>query len=370
MNILWLSWKDEGHPLAGGAEAVSSTIRKRMAADGHNVKLLTARYPKSTQHETVDGVDIYRGGGRFGVYWHAFRYFRKNLRSWPDIIVDEMNTLPFGAAFYAKKPAVLLTYQLARQVWFYQMIFPISLVGYLLEPVYLFALSWKYRQVLTESDSTRQDLARYGFDPKNVTVFRVDLSLEPVKQLAKKSEPRQILSLGAVRPMKRTLHAVKGFEAARDDNPELRLVVAGSTEGPYGQKVTQYIDSSRHKEAITVLGRVSHEERLKLMRESALIVVTSIKEGWGLIITEAASQGTPAVAYDTDGLRDSVQDGKTGLLVARGDTKALGAAINQMLANGADYETFRHGAWQWSKQFTAENSYRDFWKGLKKLIKT
>jgi hypothetical protein len=43
------------------------------------------------------------------------------------------------------------------------------------------------------------------------------------------------------------------------------------------------------------------------MAESHLLVATSVREGWGLVVSEAAALGTPTVAYDVDGLRDSVR---------------------------------------------------------------
>ena len=363
MNILWFSWKDEGHPQAGGAETVSADLRRQLVENGHAVTLITAQYPGSASQDEKNGVKIFRGGGRFGVYWQARKLYKKHLRDWPDLVVDEMNTIPFASAFYAKSRSVLLTYQLARKVWFYQMVFPISLVGYLIEPLYLFLISKKYSSIVTESESTRADLQRFGFDGSKIHVFRVGSYLKPVDALPATKKMNQVLSLGAVRPMKRTLHAVKGFEYARDQNPELTLVMAGDMSDPYAKKVSEYIKASRHADAITVLGRISSEEKLQLMRDSAVIVVTSIKEGWGLIITEAASQGTPAVAYDADGLRDSVQDQKTGLLARAGDPKAVGAAINQLLADKQLYETMRKTAWEWNKQFTFENSYKDFTQG-------
>lgn len=365
MNVLWFSWKDELHPLAGGAETVSSEIRKRLVKDGHTVRLITARYEGSSETENINGVRVYRCGRRFGVYWAAYKLFKKKFKNWPDLIIDEMNTLPFGCAFYTKKRTVLLAYQLARQVWFYQMVFPLSLVGYLIEPLYLFALSRKYETVLTESESTRQDLKRYGFNPKSVHVFRIGMALKPVEKLKPKHNMHTVLLLGALRPMKRTLHAVKGFEKARDHNPQLRLLVAGDVSSAYGKKVANYVIRSRHHDAIEILGRVTNEKRIQLLQDASVIVVTSVKEGWGLIVTEANSQGTPAVAYDTDGLRDSIQDGKTGFLVPSGNTKSLGSAINSILSEPTNYERLRTKAWSWSKEFTFNNSYQDFLSVIK-----
>lgn len=365
MNVLWFSWKDINHPQAGGAETVSYELMKHLVADGHSVKLITSQYADSSAEDVIDGIQVRRMGGRFSVYFSAFRFFRKNLKSWPDLVIDEMNTIPFGAAFYAKKRTVLLTYQLARRVWFYQMIFPVSLIGYLLEPVYLFLLSRKYKEVVTESESTKQDLKNYGFSAEKTKVIRIGMHLAPLEKLDTKPDMNTVLFLGALRPMKRTLDAVRGFEHARDSNTSLRLKVAGDNGSAYGRKVMDHIQNSRHKNAIQALGRVNDEDRLKFLREASVIVVTSVKEGWGLIVTEANSQGTPAVAYDTDGLRDSVQDGKTGSLVPSGNTEALGRAINSMLSEPKNYERLRNNAWTWSKDFNFDNSYQDFLSAIK-----
>lgn len=360
MNIVWFSWKDIKHPYAGGAETVSWQIMSRLARDGHKVRLITARYDGSSEHEILDGIEIFRAGGRLSVYPRAFRTFRKQMAGWPDLIIDEMNTLPFGCGFYSRKPRVLLTYQLARRVWFFQARFPVSVIGFMLEPFYLFALSRRYKTVLTESESTRRDLARFGFPKKNVSVFRVSIDLKPLASLGKKQDPDNVLVLGALRPMKQTLSAIKGFEFARDKNPDLTLTLAGDTSGPYAAKVLKYIERSRHTAAIKVLGRVSAAEKNEVMRRAGVILVTSVKEGWGLIVTEANSQGTPAIAFDTDGLRDSVQDGKTGIIVKAGDEQALGGAINTLLGDRKSYDGIRRKAWESSKQYTFDNSYADF----------
>jgi glycosyltransferase involved in cell wall biosynthesis len=360
MNIVWFAWKDINHPAAGGAENISWQIMRRLAAEGHQVRLITARYNSSSREETIHGVEIFRTGNRLSVYLGAMLLFRRQMSRWPDLIIDEMNTIPFAAGFYSRKKRVLLAYQLARQVWFYQALFPISYIGYAIEPFYLFALSRRYKKVLTESESSRQDFARYGFHAENTSVFRVGIDLKPIEALDKKKSLDNILVLGAIRPMKRTLDAVKGFELACDQNPSLQLKLAGNSNGRYASRVLKYISESRHANAIQVLGKVSEGQRLELMRQASLILVTSIKEGWGLIVTEANSQGTPAIAYNADGLRDSVKDGETGLLVKSGDTSALGRAVNRLLSDKDGYQTMRNKAWVNSRQYTFKNCYDDF----------
>lgn len=363
MNITWFSWKDINHPEAGGAERVSEQLRQRLAKDGHTVTLITASYPSAQKDEQSNGIRILRAGNRYTVYAHA----KKLYKSLPpqDLIVDEMNTIPFMSSFY-RGPAkpILLTYQLARSVWFHQMPFPFSIIGFLIEPLYLRLIRKQYSLVLTESESTKNDLTKYGFNPDNIKVFRVGMEVERPKNLDIKKTPGSLIFLGALRPMKQPIDAIKAFELARDVNAQLTLTVIGNDVGAYAAKVMAYAQQSRHTSAIQMLGRVDEDKKTTLLRNAELILVTSVKEGWGLIVTEANSQGTPAVVYDTDGLRDSVLANKTGRIVHNGDSQAMANAILELLEDNDSYSQLRLNAIEHSKQFTYENSYKDFCKAL------
>src|SRR4029077_5380490 len=122
----------------------------------------------------------------------------------------------------------------------------------------------------------------------------------------------------------------------------LQMKIVGDASGEYGQRVLQYIAQSPYKADIDYLGRVSDEEKMRVMQKAHLIAVTSIKEGWGLIVTEAASQGTPAVVYDVDGLRDAVKDDVTGLITKRNKPQELAERIGELLSDPGRYEQIRH----------------------------
>lgn len=366
MNVLWFTWKDRFHPNAGGAETVSGQLMDHLVRDGHAVKVITALYPGSSSFNSVDGIDFYRTGNRYTVYSKAKSLFQSKLAAWPDLIIDEMNTIPFGTGSYSSTNSILFTYQLAREVWLHQITFPLSLIGYLAEPLMLRWLAKKYPLVVTESESTKKDLHHYGF--RGIRTFRVGIALEPLTELDDKKNSNTVLSLGAIRPMKQTLDAIKAFEVAKDKNRALKMVVAGDDSGPYANKIKTYVKKSRYSDDITILGRVSAAKRIELMRDAMIIIVTSIKEGWGLIVTEAASQGTPAIVYDTDGLRDSVRDGRTGIVIENGNTNKMGTQINELLKNPTLYNRLRNSGWEWSKEFTFDNSYRDFLKTIKEYL--
>jgi len=371
MNFIWFTWKDIKHPLAGGAEVVNEELARRLVADGHSVLFVVGGFKGGAQEEERDGFKIIRLGNRYFVYLQAYRYYRKNLVGWADLVIDEINTVPFFAKFYVKEKNILFVHQLSRVIWFYEMFFPLSLVGYLLEPLYLRLLS--DRQVITVSESSRQDLLEHGFKKENISIISEGIKLAPVRELESylpagrqvKYEAPTILCLGAVRPMKRTLDIVEAFLIAKVNIPDLRFKISGDTSGKYGKKVLAKIHSSEYADAIEVLGRVSDEEKIELMKKSHVLAVASIKEGWGLVVTEAASQGTPAVVYNVDGLRDSVRHNETGLICKFNKPDYLALNIINILSDMANYERLRRNAWEWSREINFEKSYAEFLKFIK-----
>lgn len=358
-----MTWKDHRHPLAGGAEVVQNELTKRLVKDGHNVTILTASYAGANDEDVLDGRRYVRRGNRLSVYREARKYYSAYLEDWADIVIDEVNTLPFMAKWYAKKKTHVLFHQLCREIWFYQLPPYIGWMGYITEPLYVRWLS--NQPAITVSDSTKNDLVRWGFKPSDIRIISEGISIPPLQKLSgvKKFAQPTVLIHGSVRAMKRTLDGVKAFEIAKESLPDLRLKVSGDASDAYGKKVVRYIKNSRHTEDIEYLGRVSEEQKIELMQKSHAILATSVREGWGIIITEANSQGTPAVVYDIPGLRDSVKNGVTGIVTEQ-NPKELATGIQTLLSNKSLYAGIRSSAYDWSKTITFNRSYQDLKEAL------
>lgn len=360
MKILWLTWKDLKHPQAGGAERVNEELAKRLVRNGDEVIFLVAGFPGAKDEETIDGYKVIRVGGRWTVYWKAYRYYKNNLQGWADLIIDEVNTMPFFAELYAKEKNILFVHQLCREIWFYQMFFPLSNIGYALEPYYLRALY--DREVITVSQSTKKDLLKLGFREDKINIISEGIDIEPAVNLEKieKYEKPTLLSFGSVRGMKRTDHIVKAFEIAKEANPDLELIIAGDYDNPFGKKVLALAKKSQYADSINFLGKVDKNKKIELFQKSYILLVTSVKEGWGLIVTEAGSQGTPAIVYDADGLRDSVRHNETGLICRKNSPEMMAENIGVLLKDNVLYERMRHNAWQWSKEINFEKAFEEF----------
>jgi len=215
MNILWLTWKDCQNPEAGGAEFVNEAVAEELAANGHSIIFLVAGWKNCEQKAERRGFKIIRLGNRYSVYFFAYLYYLKNLVGWANVIFDECNTLPFFAMFYAKCKTIFIIQQYAREIWFHQIPFPISFIGYLLEPLYL--RLFRDQITITFAQSTKNDLIKYGFSSSKFfissEVFRMD-TLENLNESTKSINPT-ILFFSALREMKRAHHVLKAFEIAK-----------------------------------------------------------------------------------------------------------------------------------------------------------
>lgn len=366
MKLLWFTWKDRQHPLAGGAETVNEELAARLIADGHEVIFLVGGFRGARPEEVRHGFKIIRLGSRWSVYWQAYKYYNKNLVGWADLVIDEVNTMPFFCKFFVKEKNIILAYQLCRQIWFYETIFPLNLIGYLFEPLYLWLL--RDRTVLTESESTKNDLQKYGFKKEKIFVFPVGLEQPPLseeefKVQVKENKPT-LLYFGSLRSMKRPDQVLKAYELAKVEIPDLCFQVAGGGSGRYVHNFLRQLEISRFKDDIKYYGCVSTGQKRELMGRAHLIAVTSTKEGWGLVITEANSVGTPAVVYNVDGLRDSVKHNKTGWICERNTPENLSENILNLLKDKEKYQNLRLKAWEWSKEINFSKSYQEFIKNL------
>jgi len=368
MNIAWLTWKDYQHPDAGGAEVVARELSKRLLADGHGVTMLTCGYGAAPRHEDLAGLQVIRvGSNRYVHTFQALAYYLRRMRNKYDVLIEEVNAAPyFSVLFERKAKRYLLYHQVEGPVWAYEAPKPFSYIGrYALEPVASRLLSWSRTPVVTISDSTASDLVRYGFDPERMHIISEGIEIEPLASLGDvaKYEQPTLLSLGAMRAMKRTMDQIEAFEIVKASLPTARLKIAGKSDSPYGQQVLARIAQSPYGSDIEYLGQVTIAQKVELMQRSHVIMQTAVHEGWGLTVTEAASQGTPAVVYDVNGLRDSVRHQITGI-VTDPTPSSLAHGIVRLLKNEDDYEATRFAAWDWSKTITFDQSYLDFKRAI------
>ncbi len=371
MNVVWFSWKDIFHPQAGGAETMTDMALSALVQQGHTVTLLTASYPGSEyKPDVVSGYRIRRTGGRWSVYIRAWILYFDAYQS-SDVVVDEINAIPFAAPLLLpRKKVITFVHHISRNVWLYQIFFPINILGFLLEPIYYYMLAWLRKPIITVSQSTQSDLLYYGVRPENIFITTTFHALTSPIGLSEKKydDAPTVLVVGSIRPMKRTLHAVQAFEIVAQHIPNCKLILAGSHEGSYGRQVCQYVEKSKFRNQIVLLGFVDEKEKQALMRSLSVLALTSVREGWCLVATEAHSQGLPTVVYDVHGLRDSTQHNVTGLVVDPNPI-ALAEGLINILQDTTLRQRLSTQALTSGSFFTLERAQQKFLDNFNAIIK-
>lgn len=302
MKILILTWRDLAHPQAGGAEEYTEQVARRWAASGHAVTLYASRVHGRPDEEVVDGYRIVRRGGRLTVYSCARRWYREQGRGEFDVVIDMINTVPFLAhKWISDTPVIAHFHQTAEECWRFNAPLPLALVGrYLMEPHWI--RSYSGRTVMVVSKSTAEALGRFGV----LNTIILPEGLEPVERpsVAKEARPT-IVWMARLVPYKRPCDLIEAAGIVQLRFPDLQVWIMGG--GPLYKKLRANAPAG-----VEILGRVSEEEKVNRLARAHVHVATSVREGWGLVVSEAAALGTPTIAYNSPGLRDST-------LAARGE---------------------------------------------------
>jgi glycosyltransferase involved in cell wall biosynthesis len=353
MNILWMNWRDIKHPRKGGAEVLTFGIFKGLVDRGHRVTWFTGAFPGGADHEILDGVNVVRRGTALTVRAHAFAYYRETRDL--DVVVDEVNTLPFMTPVYSRTPVVACIHQLAREVWFYEAPPGIAQIGYAMEPLYL--RPYRHVPTLTLSASSESSLRReMGFTGR-IGVMPLAIDQYPATPpLRLQLRDDTIVSLGRVTRSKRLDHQIEAL-ALLTDPPfdRLRLQILGGGNPAVRASLDGLARELGVAGRVEWMGFVDETQKRRLLARSKALVMTSVREGWGLAVSEANLAGTPAIGYSIPGLKDSIRNAETGL-VCEESPLALAQGIREMLSDNVQYSAFAEAAQRDAQGLTWEGT--------------
>lgn len=322
MRILICNWRDLKHPRAGGAEVYTDAVATEWVKMGHSVTLFCSRVEGEPEQEvTPDGYKIIRRGSRHGVYREAKRFWRKEGIGNFDLVIDEVNTRPFSCSkFITQTPIVALIHQVAREVWFYETSWIVAILGrYVLEPLWL----RRYREipVVTLSESSKKSLELYGLKKIMVVPVGFDITSILCGELDKEKDPTLIF-VGRLATNKRPQDAIAAFEIVKKSFLNSKMWIVGS--GPLESKLRQTAPKG-----VIFLGHVEEVLKQELISKAHILVITSVREGWGMVVSEAARLGTLSIGYDVPGLRDSIR--ASGGILTDPNPSSLGKDIIDIL---------------------------------------
>jgi len=360
MTILVINWQDWENPNGGGAELNLREIFSRLVKKGHRVILLCSRAPGQKRHDIRDGLEIYRIGKRNNFNFYAPAAMRRLLRHHAiDVIVDDLNKIPFYSQAFTRTPVIGFMHHLFRSA-IYRETNPLF-ATYVFVAERIIPFFYRHVHFVAVSQSTADDLHDMGIQGyihvvhNGIPVRSEGLHISRDKNL--------IAYVGRVKKYKSIEHFVE-VVAAIQKQRNIKAIIVGDGDAREGlMKLAEEL-----KARITFTGFVSEDEKFTVYSQARVVVQPSVKEGWGLTAIEAQSYGTPVVCADSPGLREAVVDGKTGYHYPYGDIKALQERITNLLDDDATWQRFSLEAEKWAQNFSWDASANKFEAILKSVV--
>ncbi|WP_229749697.1 glycosyltransferase family 4 protein [Flexivirga endophytica] len=314
LRVLYLSWRDRDNPEAGGAETFTERTAEVLTELGHQVTIVTSRFPGAQPRDQHGAVGVVRRGGRFTCYAAGLLYAARHRQDF-DIVIDVQNGVPFWAPLLARLPVVNVTHHVHRDQW--HVIFGPKLArfGWFLESKVAPKVYRNCRYV-TVSQASRDDLVELGIDRERIDIVYSgnDRPAQLEHGTMHPHSPHPVMTvLGRLVPHKQVETAIDILADLQDEHPQLRLDIIGA--GYWHEELVRHATARGVLDRVDFHGFVDDATKHRLLGRSWLMLMPSHKEGWGLTIVEAGLHETPALAFaHAGGPTESVLHGETGLL--------------------------------------------------------
>jgi glycosyltransferase involved in cell wall biosynthesis len=348
-RVLILNERDLQHPTSGGAEVHVFEIFERLVKRGFEVTLKASRAANAKKVEYVKGLRVERLG-RLAIYYPRViaTTLAETRRGEYDVVVECLNKVPYYAPVYSAAPVLALCHHLFGEVAFQQVPWPVAAAVFIAER----PIPWIYRSTpfITISESSREDLIARGLSASQISVSHCGIRRPELRVDPNRPRPQRVSYVGRLEPYKNVDVMLRAMKQIADRFPTAEIEIIG--RGSARPSLERLVHELGIEDRTTFLGFVSDEERDRRMASSRVCVFPSDKEGWGLTVIEANAVGTPVVASDAPGLRDSVRHGETGLLAPTGDVSAFAHHIAELLENDETAREMSAAALEWSAGFS------------------
>jgi glycosyltransferase involved in cell wall biosynthesis/cellulose synthase/poly-beta-1,6-N-acetylglucosamine synthase-like glycosyltransferase/O-antigen/teichoic acid export membrane protein len=366
LRILVYNWRDTKHIWAGGAEIYIHELAKKWIKKGYQVTLFCGSDRKSKSDEIVDGVYVIRRGGFFTVYLWALLYYIFRFRNKYDVIVDCENGIPFFTPIYSRLPKILLVHHVHQEI-FRKRFGPILSTFATFLEARLMPVVYRKARMITVSESSKKDMLKIGLG-KNSRIEIVNPAIDASKfSPGEKTTVPTVLYLGRLMPWKSIDTLVKAMKHVVKSIPNVKLEIAGFGESRY--ELERLAKELGLLDTVEFLGKVSDETRQKLMSRSWVFVYPSLKEGWGITAIEANASGTVVVASDVPGLRDSVKNPSSGILVEKENVERFAEKILLVLTDENLRKQLEKESVKWASNFTWDKSANIFLEIIESEVK-
>jgi len=351
MTILIINWQDWHNRMAGGAEVYLYEIFSRLVQRGHRVILLCSRDAGQSARECRDGFEIIRLGRRSNFNFLAAAGLRRILRQTRvDVVIDDLNKIPFYSPLFTRTTVIGMPMHLFRRAIYQETNGLLATYVYLSER--LIPLVYRRDPFIAISQSTADDLRDMGLVPA-IHIIRSGRPRVPSRGRVERDR-NLVCYVGRVKAYKSIDHFLRALAQVRAKRPIEAVVVGDGDARPGLEELARRLEVP-----VRFTGFVPEEEKYRWYQRARIVVQPSIKEGWGLTVVEAQACGTPVVCADSPGLREVVDNGRSGYLYPYGDIGALSERIAELLDNDNTWNGFSRHALAWVDRFSWDHAADD-----------
>ncbi len=270
-----------------------------------------------------------------------------------DGLVEIWNGMPFFSPVWARCPRIVFLHHVHAEMW--KMVLPKGLaeVGHAVEHR-LAPPFYRRSQVVTLSRSSKDEIvSQLHLPPSNVSVSPpgVEKDFSPGTE---RSETPLVFAVGRLVPVKRFDLMIKALLQLKLRVPELRAVIAG--EGYERPKLEALIRRGHAESWISLPGFIDQPTLVDHYRKAWVVTSSSLREGWGMTVTEAGACGTPSVVSRISGHQDAVLEGQSGLLFD--DSTEMVEKLYEVLTDEVLRKRLGLGAQEFASQFSWDAAAR------------
>jgi glycosyltransferase involved in cell wall biosynthesis len=348
-----VAWRDFDDVEAGGSELHAHRIFSAWSRAGIKVVMTTSSVAGQPPVITRDGYRVTRRLGRYAIFPRTMVSGWLGHLGRVDGMVEIWNGMPFLSPLWARCPKVIFLHHVHAEMW--QMVLPKGMAeaGYFFEHR-VAPLVYQRNRIVTLSSSSQQEITeRLGLRASRITV--VPPGVEPhFSPGSVRSEAPLVVAVGRLVPVKQFHLLIEGLVRLKPHLPDLQAVIAG--EGYERSELQALIRRHGAQDWISLPGYVTQEELIDLYRRAWVVASSSLREGWGMTVTEAGACGTPAVVSRISGHEDAVADGESGILFD--DQDGMVQALHSVLTDEVLRKRLSLGALDFAARFSWEATAR------------